>query len=366
MFKETEMKDVVKLFEAHTENMSDQVFDHWLPRMISGGADFNDILRIRKRLTSWKDWPHLWKEYGDRHLELAEKAEEKGHFLTAGRAYRRASMYYHYAQFMLFDRPELKKTLHKICMDIFQKALKYLPYPGEKLYIPFDEGQIPAHLRVSEKHDGRIVIMIPGADATKEELSTFDEVFLERGISTLTIDGPGQGETANEKPYSKKAFDHAIQAVVAYIENELGYDKIGVGGISFGGYLGPRAASVSPSIKAAFGCGGPFDFRDIEIMGPIFYADFAHVLGVKTYEEVLELRDEIDLSDVISDLKCPLMIVHGTEDKIIDVKHSKPIVERSSSVEPNLVIIEDGNHVCNNYVYIYRPMIGDWMVEKLQ
>lgn len=360
------MKDVVKLFKEHTSNMSNQVFDHWLPRMIAGGADFNDISRIRNRLSSWEDWPHLWKEYGDIHLKLAEEAEKKGNRLTAGYAYRRASIYYHYGQFMLFDRPELKRDMHNKCIEIFQSALRLLPFSGEKVYIPLADKYIPAHIRLSKGDEGRIVIMIPGADATKEELSTFDEIFLERGISTITIDGPGQGETATSIPYRKEYFDNTVNTVVKYIKDNLGHSKIGVGGISFGGYLGPRAAAVNDSILAAFGCGGPYDFRDIEIMGPIFYADFAHVLGVKTYEEVLALRHEIDLSDVIKNLKCPLMIVHGDEDKIINVKHSKIIVENSSSEEPNLIILKDGNHVCNNYLYVYRPMIGDWMLDKLK
>jgi hypothetical protein len=25
----------------------------------------------------------------------------------------------------------------------------------------------------------------------------------------------------------------------------------------------------------------------------------------------------------------------------------------------------DGNHVCNNLPYRYRPLVGDWMAERL-
>jgi 2,6-dihydroxypseudooxynicotine hydrolase len=28
-------------------------------------------------------------------------------------------------------------------------------------------------------------------------------------------------------------------------------------------------------------------------------------------------------------------------------------------------MFEDGNHVCNNIPYKYRPLVADWMREKL-
>ena len=55
------------------------------------------------------------------------------------------------------------------------------------------------------------------------------------------------------------------------------------------------------------------------------------------------------------DLTCPLMIIHGDKDRICDYEQSHEIVEKSSSVEPHLIIIENGNHVCNNYVYLLPP-----------
>ena len=36
--------------------------------------------------------------------------------------------------------------------------------------------------------------MIPGLDSTKEELRSTEELFLERGVATFSVDGPGQGE----------------------------------------------------------------------------------------------------------------------------------------------------------------------------
>lgn len=89
-------------------------------------------------------------------------------------------------------------------------------------------------------------------------------------------------------------------------------------------------------------------------------------MGTDDLDELIELvAEECSLADVIANLTCPLMIIHGDKDRICDYEQSHEIVEKSSSVEPHLIIIENGNHVCNNYVYLYRPVIADWLLEKL-
>ena len=40
-----------------------------------------------------------------------------------------------------------------------------------------------------------LVVLIPGLDSTKEEFFHWESVFLDRGMATLSLDGPGQGET---------------------------------------------------------------------------------------------------------------------------------------------------------------------------
>jgi 2,6-dihydroxypseudooxynicotine hydrolase len=359
------MQKASEVFKRESIKMGEQVFDHWLPRFLVSGADFNDVNRIRKASHEWEKWPYLWEENAKKNITLAFEAEMNGNLITAGNAYRRASLYYQYAQFMLFDRPQLKIDLHQCSIDFYEKAIKFLNYPGEKLYIPFKGKSISAYHRKAKMNEGRIVLFIPGADATKEEMSTFEEIFIERGVSTLTIDGPGQGETQKDFPFRKDTFDESITVVLNYICNEMHYSEIAVGGISYGGHLAPRAAACNPIIKAAFGIGGRYDFSEWGKGTVITHADFSWVFGVDTFDEAEALRGEVDLSDVISNLKCPLLIIHGDQDKIVNVGNSTKIIENSNSIDPNLIIIKGGNHVCNNYPYIYRPLVGDWIVEKL-
>jgi 2,6-dihydroxypseudooxynicotine hydrolase len=362
------MRNSSEAFKNKTSEMGAEVFGHWLPRFLVAGADYNDVKNIHDESHNWEQWPYLWKTFADKNVNLGQEAETKGNLITAANAFKRASLYYHYGQFMLFDRPELKVQLHQLSRDFYMRGLKYFKHPGEKIVIPFKGKSIYAyHRRVKDSGD-RLVMMVPGADATKEEMTTFEDIFLERGLSTLTFDSPGQGETRHEIPYRKTDFDEGVRTVIDYVVNELQYSQLAIGGISLGGHLAPRIAACNPIMKAAFGIGGRYDYSNNEFnkASTLFHANLSWVFGVETIEEAEVVSNEIDLSDVIKNLKCPLMIIHGDQDKIVNVRHAKLIVDNSSSIEPHLVIIENGNHVCNNYPYIYRPMVGDWVCEKLK
>ena len=357
---------IIEAFNRDVKNMGDTVFGHWMPRMVVAGVDMCDVLRIRGKNPTWEEWPYLWKELGDTHQALGDEALAKGHYETAGSEYRMSNLAYHYGHFMLFDRPELKYELMKMSMAVIDKGLPYQRHPGKRVYLDCDQWKIPCFVFEVENANGRMVLLTGGADANKEEMLSFADVFLDRGLSVLIMDGPGQGEAAYIAPYRRSTHKRFVDTTVDYMKS-LGYDKLAVGGISMGGHFCPRAAAINHSFKAAFGVGGPFDMRDLTTkMDNLFIGDFGHVMGVEYLEDLVEIvKDECSLKDVIKDLVCPLMIIHGDQDRICDYNMSKEIVDGSSSVEPHLIVIKGGNHVCNNYVYKYRPVIADWLVETL-
>src|SRR4029077_15663505 len=74
-------------------------------------------------------------------------------------------------------------------------ALPYLDPPGKRVQIPFDGSHIAGILRQPRGRGPHpVMIMIPGLDSAKEELRSTEDLFLERGIATFRVEGPGQGE----------------------------------------------------------------------------------------------------------------------------------------------------------------------------
>src|ERR1019366_3667184 len=107
-----------------------------------------------------------------------------------------------------------------------------------------------------------LVVLIPGLDSTKEEFYLWESAFLERGMATLSLDGPGQGETGFELNI-RPDYEIAVGAVLDAVSHrsELDLSRVGAVGVSLGGYYVVRAAAFEPRLTATAGISGPFQFR---------------------------------------------------------------------------------------------------------
>ena len=73
---------------------------------------------------------------------------------------------------------------------------EYLDPDAERIEVPLDGGRVVGNLRrPAGEERPPLVLLMPGLDSTKEEFFRLENVFLDRGMATLSIDGPGQGES---------------------------------------------------------------------------------------------------------------------------------------------------------------------------
>ncbi len=167
-----------------------------LPRFLAAGVDYNDVQEIRSRIFGWEDWCAAWVAKGVEHEGLGEAALAAGRTVTAGEAFVRAALCFHFGQFVFFQDREQKRQAQERKVRAITHALPHLIPPGERLEIPFDGTVLAAHLRRPPgPRPAPCVLLTPGADSTKEELVSLENEFLKRGLATLSYDGPGQGET---------------------------------------------------------------------------------------------------------------------------------------------------------------------------
>ena len=73
---------------------------------------------------------------------------------------------------------------------------------------------------------------------------------------------------------------------------------------------------------------------------------------------------ELSLDGVAQKIRQPLLIIHGKLDRLVPWEQARKIAAAVGS-NAELALFEDGNHVCNNIPYKYRPLVADWMREKL-
>ena len=115
--------------------------------------------------------------------------------MSAGTHLSQAAVYYHFAKFLFVNDLDQMREAHGNAVRCLNDALPYLDPPGKRVEIPFESSAIVGILREPRGRGPHpAMIMIPGLDSAKEELRSTEELFLERGIATFSVDGPGQGE----------------------------------------------------------------------------------------------------------------------------------------------------------------------------
>ena len=133
--------------------------------------------------------------------------------------------------------------------------------------------------------------------------------------------------------------------------------------MSLGGYYAPRAA-LEPRVKAVAGVSGPFNFGECwEGLPGLTRETFEHHSGAASPEEAREKAFELDLGPVISEAGCPGLAITGRLDRIIPWEQTKRIADEAPNTR--FVLYEEGNHVCNNIPFKYRPLVADWLKKEL-
>lgn len=340
---------------------------NWAPRFTSQGVDYNDFFRTTARIQKWDEWCREWCVTGDVHHDLAVKAEAQGNSLSAGEAYISAALCYHFGKFVFQDFHDEYMSASQKAVEAFAKGLKLLDPTGERLEILLDNIRMVGTLRRPPESDKPpLVILLPGLDSTKEEFFHWERVFLKRGMATFTLEGPGQGECGYNS-HIRPDYEVAVSATLDILtkRGDLDNSRIGLAGVSLGGYYAPRAAAFEPRLKAAVGNCGPWNFGECwDKLPSLTRSAFLYHSGASDMEDAKARAHQLSLDGVAQKIKQPLLVIHGKLDRLIPWQHAHQIVD---AVGPNaqLAMFENGNHVCNNIPYIYRPLTADWLKEKL-
>jgi len=232
----------------------EQMIANWGHRMIAAGIDYNDFIETVPRIkVYWEDWCREWCATASIHEELARAAESGGSAVSAAEASFQAALGYHYACLhFIWDHAQYVPA-HEKRVALYAKAAPYFEPAAARHEIPFGGLRMPGYLRVPANRvkSPPLVIMVSGTDSTKEEHRSNEDVFLRRGMATLSFDGPGQGETWF-KAAMPVDFERSVSAVIDYAGTLAAVDgtRIGLYGQSLGGYLAVRAAAHDPRVRA--------------------------------------------------------------------------------------------------------------------
>ena len=358
---------VMQTAEQATDRTVQRVLATWAPRMIAQGIDYNDFVAATARIKSWDDWCREWSAMGAMHEGLAQEHTRRGERLSAGEAFFRAAVAYHFAINNFVHDLEQYVAGHQKKVACYQAAAPNLVPPAERHAVPFgSDVRMPAYLRLPPGVTRPpVVVIISGVDSVKEEHKTMEDGFLARGLATFSFDGPGQGETWFQLGMIVD-YERATSAVIDYLASQVpavDAERVGVFGPSMGGYLAPRSAACDPRIKACAVSGGGYDrlgMRDSVLRGDAFQtARLHHLFKIADRQQLLDTLAGCTLEGLAHNIRCPLLICHGTQD-MVPVESAERLYAEASGPK-QLLVLEGGNHVNNNMPYRYRPAVWDFL-----
>jgi pimeloyl-ACP methyl ester carboxylesterase len=339
---------------------------HWAPRFVANGVDMNDFQRVTASVETWEEWLPAWVANGDAHAALAREAEERGRSRTAGEAWNRAALSYHFGKFVWMVDFERYRDTTFLAVEALRSAHRHLDPSAERLEIPYEETVMAANLRrPSGVPCPPLVLLLPGLDSTKEEFFAWENVFLTRGLATLSLDGPGQGETGLATRI-EPAYEKAVGAALDHLSGrgDVDLERVGLAGVSLGGYYAPRALAYERRVRAAVGVSGPFDFGACwETLPRPTRETVLHHTGSADEEEGRARAAELNLHEAAALIDRPYLAITGRHDRLIPWEQTRRQADEAPAGE--FVLFEEGNHVCNNVPHLYRPLAADWLRERL-
>jgi dipeptidyl aminopeptidase/acylaminoacyl peptidase len=170
-------------------------------------------------------------------------------------------------------------------------------------------------------------------------------------------------------------FDHAmrfdyevpIKYAIDYLESRPDVDasRVGLMGVSLGGYYVVRATAFEHRVKATIENCGPYNpFENFEERPLISRETYIYRLKTATVEDAMNTLKLFNLQDVAEKIDRPLLVIQGRRDRLVPAEQGERIAAGSGK-RAELWMFEDGNHVCNNIPYKHRPQQADWMHHHL-
>lgn len=186
------------------------------------------------------------------------------------------------------------------------------------------------------------------ANKDRERLIKLSEILSKGGFGVLRFDFSGCSESGNDLISVKGEVDD-LRSAIKFMKNK-GYNEIGLLGESLGGLISilcysqdiktivlfaPVTASKKPSILE--------EGMEEELAEKGFVTKHKDGRIFKIPKEYFEARDNINQEEILSKIKCPVLIIHGTEDDSVFLEDSKEAMKylpESSKLE----IIEGAGH----------------------
>ncbi|MBR9911709.1 MAG: prolyl oligopeptidase family serine peptidase [Gammaproteobacteria bacterium] len=333
-----------------------------------------------------KAFRDTWQKMADKLCGLAEEDEARGRLLSAGEKYSRASIYLGTCERLQAHGAEGRLQLYQRSLELFLKGVALSKAKCQRVEIPYEGKHLSALYVPAEDVDGPqpILVQVNGLDSTKEMKYRvgLPSWLAKRGVASLIVDQPGTGEALRLQNFSARYdSEHWASRVVDYLETRADVDskRIGMEGVSLGGYYCPRAVAFEPRFAAGVVWGANHDWRDVQkrrlakegnLPVPHYWNHVCWVWGAKDIEEFMQIAENVHLDGVVEKIKVPFLVTHGCKDSQIPLKWAERTYEQlvnSPKRELKIFTEREGGvqHSSFDNSINAGHYIADWVAETL-
>jgi 2,6-dihydroxypseudooxynicotine hydrolase len=154
--------------------------------------------------------------------------------------------------------------------------------------------------------------------------------------------------------------------VVDFLQDRAGLDRdrIGLFGVSLGGYYAARAAAYEKRLRAVVSLAGPYRLDlDWDGLPPQTRATFRARSGAGSEAEARALAGTLTMEEAARHIDIPLLVVGSVKDSIAPPYHQERLAREVKTAE--LVVYPDGSHGVTNRAFESRSRMADWMAARL-
>jgi dipeptidyl aminopeptidase/acylaminoacyl peptidase len=332
-----------------------------------------------------KAWKEEWRALASQVEKHGDAALAKARKTTAGDYYLRAGLYHYNAERFIVPGPE-KKAQGAHGYRVWHRGIR-LRYPNiEFVEVPYEGTTLPAlFLKAQTPSPAPTVVVVNGMDNAKEMSVFFAGLeFARRGFNTLSLDGPGMGETRRLRDMPSR-YDYEVPGAAAldYLlaRPEVDGTRVAIMGYSFGGYYSSRIAAFEKRYKACIALSAlhwdlaawQTKIKEANRNAPKSVAQsnfqWRWVAGAKDEDEGIAIAKKFSLKDAAKNITCPFLVTHGGNDRVVPVENARKLYDAVGSANKTIKIFttEEGGaehaHVDNRQVGI--DFAADWLEENL-
>ena len=291
-----------------------------------GGGAVSEVFQAASKIIpgDYESWHREWTHIANRNDLRGDEAMGKGHVRTAMNCWLRAANYFREAEFWLkADDPRRLATFDR-CEAASAKCFLQLTPKAEIVEIPYENGKFMPGYFIRSANGGDkqpVLISVGGLDSFKDEMWFMTgRGAVQRGLSVLLLDGPGQGGTLRRHGIpTRYDYEVPVGRAIDWLETRADVDvsRIAVSGSSLGGYYAARAGAMEPRLAACISHGAIWDIHERWKVRDENHGLAGHikwVFGAKSMAEATEIAKPFKLDGVLEHMKCPYLIIHGGHD----------------------------------------------------